>query len=394
MNVNPSPAAESTFAPPRATPARWSDAALAAVLVAVSVGWLFTDIEDTTREVVREPDVLGAVLVAVACAAVAFRRPFPAVAALVATAAAGAAAMPGYPAMVPVVVALALCGRAAVHTDRTATIVVGAFSGLQVMGIALSGVGDAPLLRGIVGFAAGLVPVLVGNKLRGERIRTGEAQELARSVEELRDRDVERAVAQERLRIARDVHDITGHHLSAISLQAAGAGRQTPDPVARAALERIHGLTTEALGQTRRALGVLRASGPAVLAPAPRLAQVEELLAPARGAGLAVDLRLRGRERPLSEEVEVCAYRLVQESLTNVVRHAGAGEVVVRVEYCERELFVAIDDDGVGGPLRRHGGGLDGMRERVALVGGSFDAGPVGRRGWSVRATLPLEEVA
>lgn len=377
-------------------PARWSDGALAAALAAASIALLLADLEDTTRTVVRDPDALGAALVVAACATVAVRRPFPAAAALVATATAGTAAMVGYSVMLPVVIALALSGRAALHSGRTATVVVGAFSGLQVMGIALSGVGDAAILRGILGFAAGLVPVLVGDKIRSERIQAGEARELARRVEQLRDRDVESAVVQERLRIARDVHDITGHHLSAIALQAAGAGRHTPDPVARTALERIHGLTTEALGQTRRALGVLRASGPAALepSPGPRLAHVEQLLAPARDAGLAVDLRLKGRERSLPDAIEVCAYRVVQESLTNVVRHAGAEEVVVRVEYGEQELFLAVDDDGVGGRPRRAGGGLDGMRERVALVGGSFDAGPVGRRGWSVRATLPLEAVA
>ena len=185
------------------------------------------------------------------------------------------------------------------------------------------------------------------------------------------------------------MHDITGHHLSAISLQAAGASRATSDPVARGALERIHRLTSGALGQTRRALGVLRESEPAALAPTPRLEHVEQLLEPARDAGLAVDLRVDGAGRPLSDEIEVCAYRVVQESLTNVVRHASATAVHVRVAYGERELLVTVDDDGVGGP-GRPGGGIEGMRERVAIVGGSFAAGPA-RHGWSVRASIPLD---
>ncbi len=193
-------------------------------------------------------------------------------------------------------------------------------------------------MRIIGGLAIGATPVLIGDAIRSERERTREAREFARRIAELRDRDVERAVVEERLRIARDVHDITGHHLSAISLQAAGASRATSDPVARGALERIHRLTSEALGQTRRALGVLRESEPAALAPTPRLEHVEQLLEPARDAGLAVDLRVDGAGRPLSDEIEVCAYRVVQESLTNVVRHASATAVHVRVAYGEREL--------------------------------------------------------
>ncbi|MDW5594723.1 histidine kinase [Conexibacter stalactiti] len=372
-------------------PARWSDAFAAVVLAGASTAFVLIDLDRATRTVHHDPDGFGVALAVVACAAVALRRPAPVPAALVALLASGVGSIAGYSMTLPLIVALLLAGYAALHSPRGMTILLGWFSGTVVAIAATYGSDEAVVGRALGAFALGLLPVLIGDAIRSERAQTREARELARRIEELRDRDVQRAVAEERLRIARDVHDITGHHLSAISLQAAGAGRVTPDPVAKAALERIHGLTTEALGQTRRALGVLRGSAPAALAPSPRLGQLDALLAPARDAGLAVELKLKGRQRPLPDEIEVCAYRVVQESLTNVVRHANAGEVLVRVEYGERELFVAVDDDGVGGPPRRHGGGLDGMRERVALVHGSFEAGPVGRRGWSVRATLPLE---
>ena len=260
------------------------------------------------------------------------------------------------------------------------------------MAIAVAIAGTDPvtpvIMRIVGGLAIGVTPVLIGDAIRSERQRTREAREFARRIAELRDRDVERAVVEERLRIARDVHDITGHHLSAISLQAAGGSRATSDPVARGVLERIHRLTSEALGQTGRALGVLRESGPATRSPMPRLDHVEQLLEPARDAGLAVDLRLDGAGRPLSDEIEVCAYRVVQESLTNVVRHASATAVRVHIAYGEQALTIAVEDDGVGGPARP-GGGIAGMRERVAIVGGSFAAGP-SARGWSVRASLPL----
>ncbi|HST41136.1 MAG TPA: histidine kinase [Conexibacter sp.] len=372
-------------------PARWSDAVTAVVVAAAAGAFVLVDLDRATRTVHHDPDAFGVALAVIAGAAVALRRPAPVPAALVALLASGAGSIAGYSMTLPLMAALLLAGYAALHSPRGMTILLGWFSGTVVAIAASYGSDEAVVGRAIGAFALGLLPVLIGDAIRSERAQTREARELAQRIEELRDRDVQRAVGEERLRIARDVHDITGHHLSAISLQAAGAGRMTPDPVAKAALERIHGLTTEALGQTRRALGVLRGSEPAALAPSPRLEHVEQLLAPARDGGLNVDLRLKGRKRPLSDKIEIVAYRVVQESLTNVVSHAGASEVLVRIEYGERELFVAIDDDGVGGPPRRHGGGLEGMRERVAIVNGSFEAGPVGRRGWSVRATLPLE---
>ena len=340
-----------------------------------------------------EPDLLGALLTIAACAPVAVRRAHPLAAAVAALPFACAALALGYMVIVPVLVGLALCSRAAIHSAQRVTVPLGAYAGtLMAAAVTITG-DDSPVpVRILLGVMIGVSAVLIGDAIRSERERTRETQEFAQRIAELRDRDVERAVVEERLRIARDVHDVTGHHLSAISLQAAGAGRTTSDPVARAALERIHRLTAEALGQTQRALGVLRESGPArpaARAPTPRLEHVEQLLEPARNAGLAVDLRLDGADRPLSDEIEVCAYRVVQESLTNVVRHAGASAVRVRVSYGERELLVAVDDDGVGGP-GRPGGGIEGMRERVAIVGGSFAAGPAGH-GWSVRASLPLD---
>jgi len=295
-----------------------------------------------------------------------------------------------------VIVALGLVGVASSRTEIRAAGTLGLLSGLVMTACALSqSDGDRPALAAISGFAVGVLPALAGERLRGERVRTREARESARRIEELRDRDVQRAVAEERLRIARDVHDITGHHLSAISLQAAGGGRQTTDSAARSGFERIHRLTTEALGQTKRSLGVLRQEPEsATVAPPPRLAQVERLLEPARAAGIEVELRIEGDARELSELVEMCAYRVVQESLTNVVRHARAESARVRIDYGAEQLELAVEDDGAGDRDggARPGSGIEGMRERVALVGGSLSAGPEQAGGWSVRATLPLEE--
>lgn len=370
---------------------RRADALVTALVIALAVAVLL-DASDATR-VDGASDLLGVVLTVAACAPLAVRRTHPLAAALVALPFACVALALGYMVIVPVLVSLGLCSWAALHSPRPVTAPLAAYAG-TMMGPAVAITGDdSPLLlRMLGGVAIGVTAVLIGGAIRSERERTHEAQEFARRIAELRDRDVERAVVEERLRIARDVHDITGHHLSAISLQAAGAGRATSDPVARATLERIHRLTSEALGQTRRTLGVLRGTAPvdpAARAPTPRLEHVEQLLGPARDAGLAVDLRRDGTARPLSDEIEVCAYRVVQEALTNVVRHAEASAVRVHLGYGERDLLIEVDDDGVGGH-GRPGGGIEGMRERVAIVDGDFAAGPT-RHGWSVRASLPLD---
>lgn len=365
----------------------------AAVIAAVCVGLSLLADDDISRTQ-RDFDLVAVALTVAACAPVAFRRTEPLVAAVVSLTIALAGTLRDYPMTAATLVALGLVAHATGRAEARLTGSLGVFSGLVLMVSALSTASADHALVAIGGFAVGMLPALVGEKFRAERARTRDATELARRVEELRDRDVQRAVAEERLRIARDVHDITGHHISAISLQAAGAGRTTPDPVARAAFERIHGLTTEALGQTRRALGVLRREAePATVAPPPRLANVDHLLEPARSAGIDVELRVEGAERELSETVEMCAYRVLQESLTNVVRHAGARTVRIVVGYGEEALTVAVEDDGDGSGGRpvRAGGGIEGMRERVALVGGELAAGPRDGGGWSVRATLPLE---
>jgi signal transduction histidine kinase len=375
---------------PRRIDLLWTALAVAVALAGVQLG-----ASDATR-VDGATDLLGALLVVGACVPMAVRRSRPVAAAVAAMPLACLALALGYTVIVPVLIGLALCSWAVFQSERRVTVPLAAYAGtMMAPSVAITADGTPLGVRLLGGFAIGVAAVLIGDAVRNERERTREAQRAAQRITELRDRDVERAVVEERLRIARDVHDITGHHLSAISLQAAGAGRRTTDPVARAALERIHGLTSEALGQTRRTLGVLRESDPAqparpaTRAPAPRLEHVDDLLRPARDAGLEVDLRMDAPVRPLSDEIEVCAYRVVQEALTNVIRHARAHRVRVEIAYGERELLIGVDDDGAGGP-GAPGGGVQGMRERVAIVGGTFAAGPSGR-GWSVRASLPLD---
>jgi signal transduction histidine kinase len=367
--------------------------ALAVLSVCVGVTLLLDDQLATTP---RGFDVPWVALTAAACLPVAFARNTPFAAAAAALGLSLLGMLLGYPMTAPIIVALALVAVAASRAEVRLTGTLGVLSGGVIAVVALSRADHDQWIAALGGLAVGMLPALAGEKLRAERVRARDARELARRAEELRDSDIQRAVTEERLRIARDVHDITGHHLSAIALQAGGASLTTQDPTASAALRRIHELAHETLGQTRRALGALRDDdAPAALSPLPRLADVDQLLATARATGAAPELRVEGKVQELPESIEVCAYRVIQESLTNVVRHAHAGAVQVLINYDAGLLTVTVDDDGVGAPRTgggpvRTGGGLVGMRERLALVGGSLAAGPRDGGGWSVRATLPL----
>jgi signal transduction histidine kinase len=366
----------------------FGDAARAMVVAGLCVGATFL-VHDQLSD---EPGNVAAgaiVMIVLACVPIAFRRLAPVLPAIVALAVSLVGVALGETMSGLIIAALILVGVTTSRASVRLTPTLGVFSGAVLCAIAVIQADNAYGLAAIAGFAVGLLPAVLGENLRAERARTRDARELARQVEELRDRDVERAVIEERLRIARDVHDITGHHLSAIALQAAGASRMTEDPVAAGALRRIHGLTHAALSQTRGALGVLRAE--ATSTPSPRLADVEALLAPARGAGLRVELDVGGEARELSESVELCAHRVIQESMTNVMRHADAASVRVAIDYGDDVLAIAVEDDGVGAQRSAGAGsGIQGMRERLALVGGELSVGP-GETGWSVRATVPLE---
>lgn len=204
------------------------------------------------------------------------------------------------------------------------------------------------------------------------------------------------AVTGERLRIARELHDMVAHSIGIIALQA-GAARRVIDtqPVrARDALGEIETVGRETLSGLRRMLGALRQAEPeraAPLAPAPGLADLERLAATTTEAGVRVEVRWLGERRPLPAEVDMSAYRIVQEAVTNVVRHAGVRSCRVSVGYGEEELAIEVLDSGRGRARAAGGGfGLAGMRERVGLLHGEFAAGPRPEGGFRVAARLPL----
>jgi signal transduction histidine kinase len=211
------------------------------------------------------------------------------------------------------------------------------------------------------------------------------------------------AIQDERLRIARELHDMIAHSIGIIAIQAGVGSRviETQPAEAREALRTIEATSRETLSGLRRTLVALRqtepaaASGQAPLVPAPGLADIDRLAATTKDAGVRVDVRWGGKRRPLPADIELSAFRIVQEAVTNVVRHAGTGRCRVAIDYGEEELSVEVVDDGRGaGSGPGHGFGIVGMRERAGLLRGRFTAGPRPGGGFRVAATLPLLEPA
>lgn len=225
--------------------------------------------------------------------------------------------------------------------------------------------------------------------------RAGELEARAARLESEREERERAAVAAERRRIARDLHDVIAHSVSVMIVQAGAARLLLAEQPARAAgpLLAVEEAGRQALAELRRLLGMLRAGeGQAALTPQPGLAGLEALVAQARATGLPVDLAVEGEPRALSRGVDLAAYRIVQESLTNARKHAGPAQARVVVRYDHEALELNITDDG-GAPSDTDSGGhgLVGMRERVALYGGELKAGPLPQGGFGVRARLPLE---
>jgi signal transduction histidine kinase len=233
----------------------------------------------------------------------------------------------------------------------------------------------------------------VGRVLRGWRRRSAELELLNRELQEQRELQAQAAVAVERGRIARELHDVIAHNVSMIVVQAGAAARVLKGEQihVREALEAIETTGRATVDEMRRLLGVLRRSEDGLaLSPQPGLAELEKLVANVREAGLPVDLRVEGSARSLPAALDLTAYRIAQEALTNALKHAGSARAELTVRYEPTAIEIEVRDDGVGsGNGAGTGHGLIGMRERAALWGGRLDAGRT-ERGWVVRARLPF----
>jgi signal transduction histidine kinase len=249
----------------------------------------------------------------------------------------------------------------------------------------------------------------LGDGTRRRQEAAAEARRRAEELERAREELARRAVTEERLRIARELHDVVAHSMSIIAVQS-GVGVHVLDSQpeeARKALVAVEATSRQALVEMRRLLGVLRQEHEprGSLVPAPGLAEVEALAAEVASAGVRVEVRIEGTPAELPAGLDLSAYRIVQEALTNVLRHARPAAATVRVAYEPGQVVIEVTDGGQGSgsafgrqstdsdpPGRRPGGsGIAGMRERAALYGGTLEAGPLPGGGFRVAATLPVE---
>lgn len=304
--------------------------------------------------------------------------------------------------LVPVLFLLAGAAVSFIAATRSPRVSIAAATvalGVQVGGwVAVSGGsfvevrrrGPASLLGSSPELAVALITIiawLIGNSIRLAHVHS----------QALRVQAEAQAATAERLRIARDLHDMVAHSVGIIAIQA-GMGRrviESQPAEARDALAAIETTSRETLAGLRRTVGALRRAGPSAEGDpdpleTPGLADLARLVDKTRNAGLRVDVRRHGRPRPLPAEVDTSAFRIIQEAVTNVVRHAGAGRCQVSIDHGEGELSIEVTDDGCGTPVGETGYGIAGMRERADLLHGELSAGPRPEGGFRVTARLPL----
>jgi signal transduction histidine kinase len=305
----------------------------------------------------------------------------------------------GYALAFSTVGALVGLASAAYFTDRRRTVGLGVFTVVALITVSTISLGSLLGLQPLVtDISAPLLALLAGDVMRTRRLYAERWRSRAEEIERLRDADQQRAVAQERVRLARDVHDIVGHYLAGIALQArAGLRRVQSDPHRAAeALTEIDQLAGDALTETRQAVGIIRSQDArADLRPAPGIGDIVDLIARLRTPEVRIELHCDPSASALPAMLQTAAYRIVQEALNNVIKHASPATAQVTIQQQTDALTVTVLDDGSTAPtpaVNGPGTGLRGMRERAQQAGGTLQAGPYRRGGWRVQATFPLPE--
>ncbi|HZE04292.1 MAG TPA: sensor histidine kinase [Solirubrobacteraceae bacterium] len=375
----------------------WTDSLLALFLTVVSVASAVVAHKHGTEPAA----ILEIILVPFTTAPIALRRYRPLAVLAVTTSAGVLILILTSQAQFPVGVLVALYTVAS-RCERPVSIRAAEWVALPItVGVSVSTGGH--LGRIIPQLAVFAIAWVLGDNIRTRRAYLAELEARAARLEREREEKAERAVVDERARIARELHDVIAHNVSVMVVQAS-AGEELFDTDPRRARESLAAVASTgraALAELRRLLGVIRAEeeraeGPAY-APQPGIEYVDDLVRQVRQAGLAVELSILGEARELPEGVGLCAYRIVQEALTNTLKHAHASRAQVSVRYVDDALELQVLDDGRGAVAARNGEnsghGLIGMRERVALFGGELTARPLSSGGgYEVRARLPLEE--
>jgi signal transduction histidine kinase len=370
-----------------------ADIGIAAVALAVTL------LTTATTPARGRIDTLTVAVAGVACGVLVLRRRHPLTVFLVSACAAEAylAMYGGHEgAMILAAPLIALC-TAAEHGSRRRALLIGVLAVLALAGVHML-VKPASWLgaENLALAAFGGLAVAAGDASRSRRAYLAEVEARARRAEADLDAEAARRVTDERLRIARDLHDVLGHQLALINVQAGVAsyvldGADVPRP-AHEALAHIRGASKAALEELRDTIGLLRQPDEAATPTEPTtgLTGLPQLLASFRRAGLSIELRVGGRARPVPAPVDLTAYRIVQESLTNVCKHAGPCGVAVAVGYLPDEVRIEVRNEATGRvPTAARGNGLLGMRERVAALAGTLNAGPCPDGGFAVTASLP-----
>jgi signal transduction histidine kinase len=358
-----------------------TDALLALVLLALSTVWLAGSPFATPRDAVVQTALI---------ATVAARRSWPSVVFLIACAIAFGQWLLGFPLLGDGALLIGLYTVAA-HEPRVRAL---AAAGLLEAGVIMASLkwepaGTTP--RSLLFLTATVIAAL----FTGLTVASGSRylawmDERARRLALERDQQATIATAAERTRIARELHDIVSHSLSVVITLADAAAVVSRSDEDREVMGEVSQAGRQALSDMRAMLGVLRTDDrPAELAPQPDVPELSALLERVRATGLVVDLGIKGTPFPLGAAAGLSTYRIVQEALTNTIRHAGASHAQVTIRYDAPRLEVRVADDGTAeAPEGRHGHGIDGMRERAALHHGTLSAGPAPGGGWLVAAVL------
>ena len=376
------------------------------VVVAVVAVLSVVDVASTSASPLpgdRPADGFAYALVIVGSISLIWRRRMPIVVLAIVTVVLTVFWLRGYGALMSVL-GLPVLYAVAAHAEHRRrawwAMVVGCVCLLSIAGVSVLNRPDGFAYLQTVSVLAFLIAAIAAGVLIRNRERIFvDTERRAAAAEADRLAAAERAIVRERSRIAREMHDVVAHAMSVIAVQAA-AGREivhaNPDKAAEV-FARIETVGRESLTELRRMLGVLRETGDdeASLAPQPGIADIAAAVAQSSATGVATELVIDGRQQPLAPGIELAAYRIVQEALTNVRKHAGASaSATVRISYEPHDLVVEVSDDGRGAVTSLAGvgtgNGLIGMRERVEIYGGQFTSGPRRGGGYAVRATLPI----
>jgi signal transduction histidine kinase len=370
------------------------DSALALAILIVSLVTVSTGgAESVNGPSDRPPAVLLIILTLLATLPIALRRRYPVEVLAITLSAAVISDLIGGPYQF----AGALVGlyTVAAYVGRTTSIYAAAAAGVATV---VTGLGDSgsPAAETSAILAVFAASWLLGDNIRTRRAYLRELEDRAEQLEREREESIRRAAADEQARIARELHDIITHNVSVMTVQAAAAGDvfDTQPGRVREALGSIESTGREALTELRRLLGRVYPEGSeAALAPQPGLARLDALFEQVRAAGLDVDLTVEGEPRELPIGLDLSAYRIVQEALTNILKHAQASKASVRIRYAADAIDLEVVDDGRGPAQETQSGqGIIGMRERAALVGGALSVGRAPGGGFAVDARIPLPE--